>query len=374
MIAIKDDNIDELKGKLENGITIMYGAGGNGERIWRLFHEHSIKVDYFCDDDYNKWNTFVCGAEVISFDRLQSISKSEKINVVLTSVFSGPILEKLEHLNVIVYEAFCMLMDNYYRNSFYKIPLDESRIRVFEKKINLIIDNMGDRDSKDILRKILGVIKEPDEMPYSHFFNVASGEDCYFIQPVLEAMPEKPVIIDGGGFTGDLMVALKRHMITYDKVFSFEVNKELFTVMQENIEKNGLKDNFIAINKAIWDTSEPMYLHIPTGDIAGGMVGEEQTGIRIDTVTIDEFFEQIEYDFIKMDIEGAELRALRGGIKTIKKCRPIMAISLYHSIDDVVDIPLYLIDELESYYYLIRHHSFIDSETVLYCIPCEKRL
>ncbi len=49
-----------------------------------------------------------------------------------------------------------------------------------------------------------------------------------------------------------------------------------------------------------------------------------------------------------------------------------MAISLYHSVHDVVDIPLYLVNELKEYRFFIRHHSFIDSETVLYCIPNEK--
>lgn len=73
-----------------------------------------------------------------------------------------------------------------------------------------------------------------------------------------------------------------------------------------------------------------------------------------------------------MDIEGAELHALRGGITTIQRDRPILAISLYHSPHDVVDIPVYLMDELEHYIFMVRHHSFVGSETVLYAIPEEK--
>lgn len=52
-------------------------------------------------------------------------------------------------------------------------------------------------------------------------------------------------------------------------------------------------------------------------------------------------------DFIKMDIEGAELAALKGGIKTITKCRPQLAISIYHSSEDFINIPLYLKDNLK---------------------------
>ena len=72
-----------------------------------------------------------------------------------------------------------------------------------------------------------------------------------------------------------------------------------------------------------------------------------------------------------MDIEGAELSALKGGMEIIKKYRPQLAISIYHSSEDFVNIPLYLSENLENYKFRIGHYSDTIIETVLYAIPNE---
>lgn len=78
----------------------------------------------------------------------------------------------------------------------------------------------------------------------------------------------------------------------------------------------------------------------------------------VETITIDEYFKEISLGFIKMDIEGAERRALQGGMRTIKRDRPILAISIYHSLDDIVEIPKMLMKELDNYKFIVRHHSY----------------
>lgn len=65
------------------------------------------------------------------------------------------------------------------------------------------------------------------------------------------------------------------------------------------------------------------------------------------------------------------LSALKGGIKTIEKYRPQLAISIYHSSEDFVNIPLYLKENLEHYKFRLGHYSPGLSETVLYAIPDE---
>ena len=196
MKMIDFDNIDDLRKKSKNNLIVMYGAGGNGEKLLKIFGMHSIAINYFCDDDYNKWDTTFCDIPVISFYKLKKISGRDNVIVILTSVFAGPILDKLNQIKVEIYEAFKLLIDEYYQNSFYKVKLSDNQIADFCKKEKIVSAGMGDKVSGTILSKIMDVIKNSGEMCYSHFFDVASEEDCYFIKEVLKALPDYPVIVD----------------------------------------------------------------------------------------------------------------------------------------------------------------------------------
>lgn len=83
---------------------------------------------------------------------------------------------------------------------------------------------------------------------------------------------------------------------------------------------------------------------------------------------LDDLLADDKVTFIKMDIEGAELEALKGAEQIIKTCRPKLAISVYHKSEDIVEIPMYLHSILPEYKFYIRHYSIYSVETVLYAI------
>lgn len=64
--------------------------------------------------------------------------------------------------------------------------------------------------------------------------------------------------------------------------------------------------------------------------------------------------------------------ALKGGMKTIKRDRPICAISIYHGLEDIIEIPKMMMQELDDYHFIVRHHSYTYSETILYGVPVEQ--
>jgi FkbM family methyltransferase len=72
---------------------------------------------------------------------------------------------------------------------------------------------------------------------------------------------------------------------------------------------------------------------------------------------------------IKMDIEGAELDALKGATGSIRAGRPTMAISAYHRTTDLIDLPRF-VDSLDSGYRIgLRHHTEERYDTCLYFLP-----
>lgn len=86
----------------------------------------------------------------------------------------------------------------------------------------------------------------------------------------------------------------------------------------------------------------------------------------IETVALDEFLHGERVTFIKMDIEGAELDALKGAARIIKEQKPKLAISVYHKADDIIEIPKLIIEMRPDYKLYLRHYSLLSNEMVLY--------
>lgn len=96
--------------------------------------------------------------------------------------------------------------------------------------------------------------------------------------------------------------------------------------------------------------------------------------IKIQVDTLDSKVKE-PITFLKMDIEGAEMDALRGAERHLREDKPINAICVYHLLEDLIDIPLYLENinpnqrfHLRKYNDLIKTNPF---EIVFYTVPKE---
>lgn len=72
--------------------------------------------------------------------------------------------------------------------------------------------------------------------------------------------------------------------------------------------------------------------------------------------------------FVKMDIEGSELNALRGMAETISRYRPALAICIYHKFEDLWEIPLFIHQLVPQYQLYIRNYTTYLDEIVLYAV------
>jgi hypothetical protein len=90
--------------------------------------------------------------------------------------------------------------------------------------------------------------------------------------------------------------------------------------------------------------------------------------VQITVTTIDSAIEAT-YCFIKMDLEGWELKALEGAQEHIRNGRAILAIAVYHTVSDFWRIPEYVLSLQSNYRVYLRHYTEGWSETVMYFIP-----
>ena len=107
-----------------------------------------------------------------------------------------------------------------------------------------------------------------------------------------------------------------------------------------------------------------------SGDYSGSstrVVYDEVEDTEIDIIKLDDYFAGRKVTFIKADIEGMEVQALKGARELIKNQKPKLAICIYHLPWDIYKIPM-LIKELNcEYKFKIRLHSRGYEELVLYC-------
>jgi len=91
---------------------------------------------------------------------------------------------------------------------------------------------------------------------------------------------------------------------------------------------------------------------------------------RLQTSTIDSL--EISPSFIKLHLEGGELSALEGAVRTLERYRPILAVTSYHNLLGLWRLPDWLYNTLLNYRFLMRLHSWVGTGAVIYGIPEER--
>lgn len=185
--------------------------------------------------------------------------------------------------------------------------------------------------------------------------------------------------IDGGGFNGIHSVLFTQNFPNCEQVYMFEPAYESFKDINfDKIIKNDSKIKII--NKGLWNIKTQLEFREEINCKHGSSIVEvkpnikrPQKIIKIETANIDGFAleNNLKIDFIKMDIENAEMKALEGAKNVLLTQRPQLAISIYHSDEQFYEIPCFLNELLDNYEFHIRHYSDRLVETVLYAIPKE---
>lgn len=238
---------------------------------------------------------------------------------------------------------------------------------VSEKVINDVLNLFADEKSRDIFVQILKK-REVDDRNYLDI-----SEDCaqYFIPELLETLSGDEIYVDGGPYDGREIDTFINHCPGTSKIYAFEPDMNNFLKLKKkymNISKVCLND------LALWSENKGLcFLNETLGSISRLCLVEAartESRTKVNAIALDQFLSQNDLKvgklFIKMDIEGAEMEALYGSKKIIKEYRPKLAICVYHRPNDIVDIPIFLKKLVPDYTFLLRHHSAVNNETVLY--------
>jgi FkbM family methyltransferase len=145
------------------------------------------------------------------------------------------------------------------------------------------------------------------------------------------------VVVDAGAFNGILMNIFAAQVGPSGRVLAFEpdaINRERAL---RNWEHNGSPTHVELIPLGLWDCQAEIEF-CERGALGSSAFWDGPGGhkVKIHTTTLDQVLSERNFervDFVKMNIEGAEIKALRGAMETIRRFKPHFAISSDHFVD-----------------------------------------
>ncbi|MDE7244471.1 MAG: FkbM family methyltransferase [Oscillospiraceae bacterium] len=178
----------------------------------------------------------------------------------------------------------------------------------------------------------------------------------YFDLPYMEWGTE--YFVDAGALDGETTQIFFRHSPD-GYAYVFEPSAVLFEQT-----KDALK-NFAHVEcfpYGLYDSNTTLHF-----DPSGARIAESGD-VAVEVRKLDDLLGGRPVTFLKMDIEGSELAALRGAENIIRTQRPKLAISVYHKPEDIWEIPDLILDYCHDYKLYLRHYTLEECDTVLFAI------
>ena len=218
-----------------------------------------------------------------------------------------------------------------------------------------LTETLADAESRQVLEDVLRFRATGDPLAMARYS--VRLRDQYF-EDFLHLGPGE-VFVDAGGFDGDTTEEFCRHCPAYGKVHFFEPSAR-------NLQKARAR---------LKDMRDIHYHEVGLSDAPGVLAFNPDAGsasaviaagvCQIPVITLDQQVAE-PVTFIKMDLEGWELKALDGSRRHITETHPKLAIAVYHHPADFWRICEFALRLFRGYQVYLRHYTEGWSETVMY--------
>lgn len=321
--------------------VVIYGGGDLGRKVHSKLMENNIFNLLHVDD----------GASFFSPSKVDTIF--EEYNVV--AGFGGVYLD-LKKFNVFKNRKRLL----YFGDLMPVERITEEYYNEQKNRFDEVYESLKDQKSKDSLELFLKCRINGD----AAFGSKLVEKPQYFSGDFMKIFEEE-TFVDCGAYIGDTIrdfLAITEGK--YKSIYAFEPDVENFRRLKEMTDGLGLHDVNLVMAGSNDKTTK---LRFSGG---AGMYSQidDNGGVAIDTDTIDNIVGNDDCTLIAMDVEGAEMPSLKGAKETISRCRPKLAISVYHKRDDIFVIYDYLKSIHDDYKFYFRMHKALPIDAVLYAI------
>ena len=320
---------DEIKRSAKP--VVLYGTGDAAEKILKELDARSIRVSgIFASDGFVRDREFA-GFKVTDY----GTAKKTFGDMTVLLCFGSHRPEVIENIVRIGREQDLFAPDlpvageGLFDREFceaHKDRLDAVRTKLADAQSRLVFDKVIEYKLSGRIDPLLEC-STPEEDNWRLFLGEVAG-------PALFA--------DLGAYTGDTVELYRKiRPCRGDAIVALEPEPRNFRKLSENLK--GL-ENTELLNAAAWDADGAAFFEKGRGrgTHEGRPAMQDAPGsgtVRTELRSLDSVLGGRRADFIKIDIEGAERRALLGAARTVEEFRPRMLIAAYHRTEDLFDVP-----------------------------------
>lgn len=377
-------SLNQMKADLGEMINhiVLYGAGSAGIAFLKYLNDADIYPKYFADGNPIKCGSFCQGLEIISPQDIL-VKEGKNALVIVTINTDGKrycksfaealrvgghtgvhrMLRGVGCENLVDYTYFRRCHELFHGDP-YNLPScsDVDEMVRNEDKIALVYDWLADDLSKETFRKIVQfrLIDDSIEVP------TMVQDNQYFEYEFYEKRDDE-CFVDCGAFDGiSLKTFLKENDNQFEHYYGFEPDKENYKKLEEYVgtlsDDNQRKMKIF--ESAVYDVTgiDKLYALNGPGSFMADIGNEE-----IKTTTIDNALNGQKATYIKMNIEGSEMQALKGAEQTIRTYKPALAIAGYHKTWDLWEVPM-LIKKFNPEYKVYLRSYMNHLSFVYYCV------
>ncbi len=179
------------------------------------------------------------------------------------------------------------------------------------------------------------------------------------------------VFIDAGAYVGDSSLILMKYLPSV--IYAFDISKKNEKLFAENISKN-VSDVSLIQFYAVGLGKNNCQQFVSDVQFTSMTVANTNGEYAVDFVTLDYFMSNNnnKIGFVKADLEGGGWDFVQGMAEVLKRDRPVLSLSIYHTADEFFKIKPFIESLNLNYCFEFQHHGFHPClEYVLFAYPAE---
>jgi|GEM_PF-1805872 len=358
LIKMNTEYSEMFNKRLNNGMY-FYDPKKKYENYYHDMHTKGYKNLIYTStiprDNFKNYAVTILGLK--GADYIQACTEFNRLGVNWTDFFAEKDL--IYFLNcaiisdLVEHEKIEVIVENYCKQSFFYEIMNNIR------NIEFVYNCLEDIESKTSFVRC--ILKRIFDCPSYVDIYIPGQYLCDFLN-----LGNNELIIDCGAYDGDTAIVFSKYITKGGHIYAFESDNNNFNKLVANTHSIKNIDYF-----SIGLSNCSKSINFCNKSYGASFFSLEDKDSNVSTckkLVIKGDYLNLHPTYIKMDIEGSEMNALKGLKNTISHHMPKLAICIYHKFDDLYSIPLYIKSNFSGYKFYVRHHSTNISETVLYAI------